>query len=53
MALVVETDDGFEAVYTAGTRGSSVERPAVERATEAISVVVGIAVLRRRWRGAG
>ncbi|WP_436910641.1 hypothetical protein [Halosimplex marinum] len=49
--LVVETNDGFAVVYTAGTRGSPVERPAVERAIEGISVAFGVAILRRRGRG--
>jgi hypothetical protein len=51
--LVVETDDGFAVVYTAGLRQSLTEQPVAERGLEAIAVVVGIALLRGRWRETG
>lgn len=51
--LVVETDDRFAVVYTAGTRRPLVEKPAAERALEVVSVVVGLALLGRRWRETG
>lgn len=51
--LVVETDEGFAVVYTAGTRRSLTEQPVAERGLEATAVVVGLALLGRRWRETG